>query len=306
MPGDEARVTASIKSNFVGQQQLKELLGVTEDGNSAESIETRQKSDLSKEGNTITTAAGESYTDSPFGDFSNNGTTVRELLTALGHVHALPSPVLTASTDWEEPGRIRTVRSGMTLNAAQSSITGERCTSSSDSCFTSMLAKGYSHRLKVTQEGQATNFRSPIHSAYLIKRLVGRGGTGAVHLAQQKSSGYYRAIKKMKKTSAESTSRYRQELTMLRGFDHPRIIRLYETYEDWAHIYMVIMISVETCLLGYGILQWRRALRPHHGRRTDARAGGCLVDEADFVGSGLLSHQRGSSPRPQTRELLVS
>eukprot|EP01055_Gregarina_sp_Pseudo9_P001360 Gregarina_sp_Pseudo_9__1359@NODE_190_length_3691_cov_19_524918_g175_i0_p1_GENE_NODE_190_length_3691_cov_19_524918_g175_i0NODE_190_length_3691_cov_19_524918_g175_i0_p1_ORF_typecomplete_len836_score178_33Pkinase/PF00069_25/9_1e74Pkinase_Tyr/PF07714_17/3_4e43Pkinase_Tyr/PF07714_17/3_5e03EFhand_7/PF13499_6/5_9e12EFhand_7/PF13499_6/6_3e10EFhand_1/PF00036_32/0_00049EFhand_1/PF00036_32/0_0024EFhand_1/PF00036_32/0_00058EFhand_1/PF00036_32/0_0077EFhand_6/PF13405_6/1_1e05EFhand_6/PF13405_6/0_14EFhand_6/PF len=96
----------------------------------------------------------------------------------------------------------------------------------------------YSRRIRVSKDDYLTNFRVPIGQSYVIRRRIGQGSWGGVHEAVERSSGFLRAIKKIPKKA--DLTRFRQEMTILKGFDHPRIIRLYETFEDYGHLYMVM------------------------------------------------------------------
>eukprot|EP01054_Gregarina_sp_Poly1_P010509 Gregarina_sp_Poly_1__10508@NODE_770_length_6346_cov_91_421086_g567_i0_p1_GENE_NODE_770_length_6346_cov_91_421086_g567_i0NODE_770_length_6346_cov_91_421086_g567_i0_p1_ORF_typecomplete_len851_score104_80Pkinase/PF00069_25/2_9e73Pkinase/PF00069_25/1_1e03Pkinase_Tyr/PF07714_17/2_2e42Pkinase_Tyr/PF07714_17/4_3e02EFhand_7/PF13499_6/3_1e12EFhand_7/PF13499_6/3_2e10EFhand_1/PF00036_32/0_00042EFhand_1/PF00036_32/0_0025EFhand_1/PF00036_32/0_0007EFhand_1/PF00036_32/0_011EFhand_6/PF13405_6/2_1e05EFhand_6/PF1 len=98
--------------------------------------------------------------------------------------------------------------------------------------------QSYSRRIRVSKDDYLTNFRVPIGQSYVIRRRLGQGSWGAVHEAVERSSGFLRAIKKIPKKA--DLTRFRQEMTILKGFDHPRIIRLYETFEDYGHLYMVM------------------------------------------------------------------
>lgn len=79
----------------------------------------------------------------------------------------------------------------------------------------------------------------PIHSSYIVKDKIGQGTWGTVHLAVERTSGLERAVKKIPKRFTSELGRFRQEITLLKGLDHPNIVRLYETFEDYANIYMV-------------------------------------------------------------------
>lgn len=80
----------------------------------------------------------------------------------------------------------------------------------------------------------------PIHSRYIVRDKVGQGTWGSVHLATERSSGLDRAVKKIPKRFTAELALFRQEITFLKSMDHPNIIRLYETFEDYANIYMVM------------------------------------------------------------------
>ena len=49
-----------------------------------------------------------------------------------------------------------------------------------------------------------------------------------------------RVIKKISKSAVKNPAEYFKEYSVLTSFDHPQIIKIYETFEDEAHFYMVI------------------------------------------------------------------
>lgn len=92
----------------------------------------------------------------------------------------------------------------------------------------------------VCKDGLVALSPFPIHSSYVIKEKIGQGTWGSVHAAVERTSGLKRAVKKIPKRFANELNRFRQEITFLRCLDHPNIVRLYETFEDYANIYMVM------------------------------------------------------------------
>lgn len=82
----------------------------------------------------------------------------------------------------------------------------------------------------------------PIHSSYIVKEKIGQGTWGSVHYAIERTSGLERAVKKVPKRFTPELARFRQEITLLKGLDHPNVVRLYETFEDYANIYMVSFV----------------------------------------------------------------
>lgn len=98
----------------------------------------------------------------------------------------------------------------------------------------------YSKMIRINKSEPQVHIRCPIQNLYVFKEKIGVGSWGVVHLAVERSSGFLRAIKKIPKKPNMDMKRFRQEMTILRGFDHPRVIRLYETFEDYSTLYMVM------------------------------------------------------------------
>lgn len=49
-----------------------------------------------------------------------------------------------------------------------------------------------------------------------------------------------RAIKIVKKSKLPDATKFKTELDLMRMFDHPNIIKLYEVFEDKKYIYFVM------------------------------------------------------------------
>lgn len=96
------------------------------------------------------------------------------------------------------------------------------------------------HPLRINKSEPLVHLRCPIQSLYVFKEQIGVGSWGVVHLAIERSSGYLRAVKKIPKGQNADLHRFRQEMTILKGFDHPRVVRLYETFEDYSTLYVVM------------------------------------------------------------------
>ncbi|KAL7066846.1 protein kinase domain-containing protein [Cryptosporidium serpentis] len=80
----------------------------------------------------------------------------------------------------------------------------------------------------------------PIHSFYKIGEKVGEGTWGAVYTAEERCSNIMRAAKKIPKQCAGELFRFRQEMQLLSTLDHPNIARLYESFEDYNSIYLIM------------------------------------------------------------------
>ncbi|EEA04784.1 protein kinase domain-containing protein [Cryptosporidium muris RN66] len=80
----------------------------------------------------------------------------------------------------------------------------------------------------------------PIHSFYKIGERVGEGTWGAVYTAEERCSSIMRAAKKIPKQCTGELFRFRQEMQLLSTLDHPNIARLYESFEDYNSIYLIM------------------------------------------------------------------
>lgn len=69
---------------------------------------------------------------------------------------------------------------------------------------------------------------------------IGEGSYGAVRKGRHKRGGQIRAIKIISKNMIKFLPKFRQEIAIMKSLEHPNIVRLYETYEDAAFIYLVM------------------------------------------------------------------
>jgi len=74
----------------------------------------------------------------------------------------------------------------------------------------------------------------------LNEQKLGEGTFGCVVLGRHKATGVPRAIKKIAKAHVKDLQGLRKEIDMMKKMDHPNIIRLFETFEDRNHIYLVM------------------------------------------------------------------
>lgn len=75
----------------------------------------------------------------------------------------------------------------------------------------------------------------------LEKNKLGQGSFGYVCLARSRETGADRAVKSMSKARAKETrKRYRQEILIMKMLDHPNIVKLFETFEDKQHVFLVL------------------------------------------------------------------
>eukprot|EP00437_Effrenium_voratum_P044386 CAMPEP_0181477754 /NCGR_PEP_ID=MMETSP1110-20121109/42382_1 /TAXON_ID=174948 /ORGANISM="Symbiodinium sp., Strain CCMP421" /LENGTH=525 /DNA_ID=CAMNT_0023603071 /DNA_START=51 /DNA_END=1628 /DNA_ORIENTATION=- len=71
-------------------------------------------------------------------------------------------------------------------------------------------------------------------------KKLGEGTYGSVSSAKHKSTGAVRAVKTMAKGHVKNMERFKQEILIMKVMDHPNIIKLYETFEDRRHLYLVM------------------------------------------------------------------
>lgn len=71
--------------------------------------------------------------------------------------------------------------------------------------------------------------------------MVGRGSFGIVYRAKMKYYPYsVRAIKRIRKKYVKNPADIINEYAVLSSFDHPQIIKIYETFEDSENFFMVL------------------------------------------------------------------
>ena len=79
-----------------------------------------------------------------------------------------------------------------------------------------------------------------IEKYYEFIKELGHGSYGKVFRIQNKATGDVYACKKIDKKSIKNKSRINTEIDLLRTTDHPNIIKLYEIYEDFTSLYLVM------------------------------------------------------------------
>ena len=78
-----------------------------------------------------------------------------------------------------------------------------------------------------------------IKDKYYFTEKLGMGGYGSVYLAKNKESGFTVAVKAIQKTKIEDYEDFVNEMTILKGLDHPNIIKLFETWETERICFLV-------------------------------------------------------------------
>lgn len=67
---------------------------------------------------------------------------------------------------------------------------------------------------------------------YEIVELLGEGAYGEVYVCQHKESGAERAVKILKIEDQDDAKVILNEFDILRGIDHPNLLKIYQLYED--------------------------------------------------------------------------
>lgn len=78
---------------------------------------------------------------------------------------------------------------------------------------------------------------------FVLKRTVGTGSFGRVHLAQSKVNGKHYAIKALDKYDVvrlKQVEHINNEPTILREMSHPFLVTLWDAFQDDSHLFMVM------------------------------------------------------------------
>lgn len=78
---------------------------------------------------------------------------------------------------------------------------------------------------------------------FVLKRTVGTGSFGRVHLAQSKVNGKHYAIKALDKYDVvrlKQVEHINNEPTILREIAHPFLVTLWDAFQDSSHLFMVM------------------------------------------------------------------
>lgn len=79
---------------------------------------------------------------------------------------------------------------------------------------------------------------------YRIGKVLGEGAFGEVRLCVHRDSGAQRAVKVLRKShmDEEEKNMLFNEINILKGIDHPNIVKMYEFFEDDKRYYIVTEI----------------------------------------------------------------
>lgn len=85
------------------------------------------------------------------------------------------------------------------------------------------------------------SYNGPLTDYYDVEqKKLGQGTYGSVSRAVNKSTKSIRAVKTIAKSKVKNIERFRQEIAIMKGLDHPNILKLFETFEDHKYIYLVL------------------------------------------------------------------
>lgn len=79
---------------------------------------------------------------------------------------------------------------------------------------------------------------------------VCRGTYGTVYICTEKTTGLKLAAKYVKVTCKEDRRNMEREIEIMCGLHHPRIIQLYDAYDDGSTITCILELYV-VCLIAY-------------------------------------------------------
>jgi len=82
--------------------------------------------------------------------------------------------------------------------------------------------------------------KEKIDKYYSFIKELGHGSFGHVYRCQRISTGDVYACKRFDKKLIKNKKRLKTEINLLRATDHPNIIKLYDTFEDEKHLYLVM------------------------------------------------------------------
>lgn len=83
---------------------------------------------------------------------------------------------------------------------------------------------------------------------YTGSMVLGDGAAGRVFKVKSISSGFTRAMKRIPKSDGSRTA---QEIAIMKSLDHPNIVKLFETFEDAEHHYLVMELCEGGTLLDW-------------------------------------------------------
>ena len=80
-----------------------------------------------------------------------------------------------------------------------------------------------------------------LRDTYKIGKVLGEGAFGEVRLCTHRESGDKRAVKVLRKDAMdeEETAAMLNEINILKGLDHPNVVKIYEYFEDAKRFYIV-------------------------------------------------------------------
>eukprot|EP00923_Selenidium_pygospionis_P059868 GHVN01105398.1.p1 GENE.GHVN01105398.1~~GHVN01105398.1.p1 ORF type:complete len:497 (-),score=59.65 GHVN01105398.1:729-2219(-) len=96
-------------------------------------------------------------------------------------------------------------------------------------------------RVQFRRDAFIFSYTEPLTDHYEVEtKKLGQGTYGSVSKAVHKSTKAQRAVKTIAKSKVKNVARFRQEIAIMKGLDHPNIIKLFETFEDHKNIYLIL------------------------------------------------------------------
>ena len=90
---------------------------------------------------------------------------------------------------------------------------------------------------------------------YFLLKTIGLGSQGKVKLGEHKATGTKVAIKIMKKSKIakdpELQKKIQREMSLMRIFDHPHLLKLFDVLETETHLYLVLEYAKNGELFDY-------------------------------------------------------
>jgi len=129
--------------------------------------------------------------------------------------------------------------------------------------------------------------RDPIEDTYQLGKEIGRGGFSVVVEAQNKKTGQKVAIKRIKKDQVEGDDikLLLREVHIMRGLNHPNILKLYEVYENDEEFFLVMELVTGKELFDKIVERGQyseRDLKPENLLTSVDAAGNETIKIADF------------------------
>jgi len=79
-----------------------------------------------------------------------------------------------------------------------------------------------------------------IQDNYIIGDMIGKGSTGVIRRLIDKTTNQVRAVKMIPLKRINKINLFEKDIEIIRGLDHPNIIKMYEYYQDEKYFYIVM------------------------------------------------------------------
>jgi serine/threonine protein kinase len=130
----------------------------------------------------------------------------------------------------------------MSCDASFCSETGsKRCSSSSSaSASASKRRKGVGNQNSIPRVSEDRSLFANFLSLYIFVRLLGSGAFGLVNLMQHRISGFFYAVKVVKKTNLKADDKIRDEINLGMRLDSEYVCKVHGYHEDNGHFFIVM------------------------------------------------------------------